>query len=112
MFTLYLKKSRLLSSLYKQQKLYKLPICKSFTSDPVSNFEPKIDEDKLDDEDKQFLKEKDLLVHSDTDMRRTIKILIRELNDLTKENNKLHYRIENLLRTINTLEGNLNNKSL
>jgi hypothetical protein len=90
-------------------------LIKSFTSHSSttptqSKFELKIDEDNLDDEDLEYLKNKHLSVESETDKIKAIKLLVEENHDLKKENGKLKYRIEHLLLTINSLEEELKSK--
>lgn len=96
-------------NILKFQPLLKSPI-KIFSSTNISdkisksNFELKIDEDSLDDEELNYLKHKQLKFESETEKIKAIKILVDENFSLKKENSKLKYRIEHLLLTINSLE--------
>lgn len=78
-------------------------------SDKISkpSFELKIDEDSLDDEEQNYLKDKQLKFESETEKIKAIKILLDENFCLKKENSKLKYRIEHLLLTVNSLEEKL-----
>jgi hypothetical protein len=77
-----------------------------------SNFELKIDEDCLDDEDLNYLSDRELKVESETDKLKAIKTLVDENFSLKKENGKLKYRIEHLLLTINSLEEKINTNKI
>ena len=96
----------------KFQPLLKSSI-KNFSSTNISdkisksNFELKIDEDSLDDEELNYLKDKQLKFESETEKIKAIKILLAENFSLKKGNSKLKYRIEHLLLTINSLEEKL-----
>ena len=75
------------------------------------NFQFKINDDELDDEDFKYLKEKELSFDCETNKIKAIKTLVHENYDLKKQNDKLKYRIEHLLNTINYLEDKLRSSS-
>lgn len=77
----------------------------------LKNFRINKIEDMYDDDELKFLENKKLKIVNEKDNIKTIKKLIEENKALDKDNNRLRYRIEHLLRTIKEIENKSQNNN-